>query len=292
MRRLLFLLATLTFVAPAALTAQRQLTIVLTVANADGTEVSGLAADDVRIIEDGADCTILKIESADRPLALHLLVDNGVGMGSNHGILRDAVRAFVEAIPDGVEVTMMTTSPRPRVRVEATADRQELLEGAERLSRDSGGGQFSESLVNTAERISRDTSHTPVIVSVATPSGSDEMRDGDLRQMRERLRDSGATVHVVIYTADVQAEIRGERQILLGQLVAQESGGRFELLRAISGLETLLTEVAGQATATSGDAAARQFRLTVERPDGRSGDLGRMQMGTRDGLTVLSTKFE
>jgi hypothetical protein len=42
MRRLLFVLATLTCVVPEALTAQRQLTLLITVANDDGTELSGL----------------------------------------------------------------------------------------------------------------------------------------------------------------------------------------------------------------------------------------------------------
>ena len=291
MRRMLFLLATLTCVAPATSTAQQQLTLVVTVANADGTELSGLTADDIRIMEDGTDCRILTIEPAERTVKLQVLVDNGVGMGSSHGILRDAVRAFVEAVPDGVEVTLITTSPRPRVLVPETANRQELLDGVERLTRDTGGGQFSESLVEAAERISRDTPHAPVVVSVATPSGSNDMSDRDLLQMRERLRDSGAAVYVAMY-ADLQDQIRGERQIELGRLLAQESGGRFELLSSVNGLATLLTEIAAQATAASGGGAGRQFRVTFERPDGRSGDLGRMQMASRAGLTVLSTTFE
>jgi hypothetical protein len=280
-------------VAPATLTAQRQLTLVLTVANADGTELSALTADDVRIMEDDADCRIVSIEPAPagQALKLHVLVDNGVGMGSNHGILRDAVRALVESVPDGVEVTLVTTSPRPRFLVRATASRQELLDGVERLARDTGGGQFSESLVEAAERIAREAPHSPVIVSIATPSGSNDMSDRDLQQMRERLRDGGATVYVVMY-ASVQDQIRGERQVELGQLLAQESGGRFELLNSVTGLATLLTEIAEQATATSGDGAGRRFRVTFERPDGRSGDLGRMQMASRTGLTVLSTTFE
>jgi hypothetical protein len=291
MRRLLFVLATLTCVVPAALTAQRQLTLLITVANDDGTELSGLTADDLRIMEDDVDCRLVTIEPAEQPLKIQVLVDNGVGMGSGHGILRDAVRAFVEAVPDGVEITLVTTSPRPRVLVRQTASRQEVLDGVERLARDSGGGRFSASLMEAAERISRDTPHSPVIVSVATPSGSDDMRDSDFRRMRERLRDSGATVYVVMY-ADVQGQVQGERQIEIGQLLAEASGGRFELLNSINGLARLLTEIAERATAATGGGAGRQFRVTFERPEGRSGELGRMQMASRAGLTVLSTKFE
>jgi hypothetical protein len=117
------------------------------------------------------------------------------------------------------------------------------------------------------------------------------MGDRDLLQMRERLRDSGATVYVAMY-AEVQDQIGGERQIELGQLLARESGGRFELLQSPNGLATVLTEIAEEATAASGDGPGRQFRVTFERPDGRSGDLGRMQLASRTGLTILSTKFE
>ena len=293
MRRSLLVLATLACLAPAAPTAQRQLTLVLTAAKADGTELSGLTADDLRITEDGAECRILKIEeSAQRRLKLQVLVDNGAGMGSSHGIVRDEMRAFMKALPDGLEVTLVTTSPRPRVRVPATANREDLLAGVEQLSRDSGGGQFTESIAQAAERVARDTTPVPVILSVATPSDSNELGDRDIQQMRERLRDGGATVHVIMY-ADVQAQVRGERQIALGRLLTQETGGRFELLQSISGLKPLLTGFAERvrADAGSGGGARRQFRVTIERPEGRSGDLGRMQLATT-GLTILSTTFE
>jgi len=290
MRRLFLFTAILACLAPAEALAQRQLTLVLTVAT-DGTDVSALTPDDLRIIEDGADCRIVKIESAERRMKLQVLVDNGQGMGSTHGIVRDDMLAFVQGLPEDLEVTLVTTSPRPRVRVEATATREELLEGVEGISRDSGAGQFTKAVLEAAERIAQDDSHIPVILMIASPSDSNDVRDDDIQQMRERLRGGGATVHVLMY-ADLQAQIRGERQIQLGQLLAQETGGRFELLQTINLLEPLLTGFAEQLASASGGGTTQQIRVTFERPDGKTGELGRMQMAMPDDMNVLATAFE
>ena len=63
--------------------------------------------------ENGVEGKIVKIEPIDWPIKVQLLIDNGRHESALVQI-RNGVKGFVEAMPDGIEMSLVTTAPQPR----------------------------------------------------------------------------------------------------------------------------------------------------------------------------------
>jgi hypothetical protein len=126
--------------------AQRQLQLYATILDGTGASPASLAPEDVKVQENGADLKILKVEPIEWATKVQLLIDNGSGIGSgNLAQLRNGVRGLIEALPLGIEVTIVTTAPQPRFLQRATTDRQAQLSAIDKLAPDSTVGRFVES---------------------------------------------------------------------------------------------------------------------------------------------------
>lgn len=66
--------------APARLDAQEPLVFFASVSDVSGNLITSLTADDVKVVENGDEGKVLKLESIDWPIKLQLLVDNGLGV--------------------------------------------------------------------------------------------------------------------------------------------------------------------------------------------------------------------
>ena len=266
---------------PSGLLAQRQLSLLATVTDPNGAEVAAIDPKDVRITENGNAATVLKVEPVDRVPKVQVLIDNGIGMPPESiGDLRTGVRGLLEALPPGIEVTLVTTAPQPRFLERATTDRQKVLDAVNRLAPDSGAGRFVESLFEATQRIERDKQQDAAytIVTVGTSSGDANVRERDIQQTMERLQKYRPVVHVALLTQVARSASAGVVQGELGQAAAQSTGGRFENLAVANRLATLLPEIGAQMGKTLGT-GSKQFRITFERPGGASGDLGKLSAG-------------
>jgi hypothetical protein len=260
------------------LRAQRQLTLMATVTDPGGAEVATLEPGDIKFSENGTDGKAIKVEAIDSVPKVQILIDNGVGIGSQSLTdLRNGVRGLIEALPPSVEVTFVTTAPQPRFLERATTDRAKLLSAVNRLSPDSGAGRFAESLHEATERIEKDEKGRYTIVAFGTTSGDAQVRESDVQKTISRVQARGTTVHVVLLTSQRGAG-GGVLQEELGQLLANNSRGRFEKIAVANRVATLLPEIGAQVAKTLGG-ASRLFRITVERPNGASGDLGKLALG-------------
>jgi hypothetical protein len=88
-----------------------------------------------------------------------------------------------------------------------------------------------------------------------------------------------------------QAQASVGNQIELGLAVTKYTGGQFESINSPTRLATLLPEI-GELVAMSHAMQSRQFRITIERPAGASGDLGTVSMGARAGLTAKDLSLD
>ena len=70
--------------------------------------------------EGGADGKVLKVEPIDWPMKVTLLIDNGAGLGQALQQIRTGAKGLIEALPDGVETSLLTTAPQPRFIVRPT----------------------------------------------------------------------------------------------------------------------------------------------------------------------------
>jgi hypothetical protein len=276
------------------LAAQQQFQILATVLDASGAPAADLQPADVRVLEDDKEGKVSRVEAVERRPSVQILLDNGIGLGSeNLTHLRNGVRALIEAIPEGVEMTMVTTAPQPRFVVRATTDRKALLDGVSRLAPDSGAGRFVESLNEATQRIAKEKPDTaPFVITVGSTSGDTNIMERDVERLMMRLQDRPTTVHVVLLVGGAgRSASGGGNQTEIGLAVTKMTGGRYEGINAGTRLATLLPEL-GALVAKSAAEQKRQFRLTVERPAGSSGDLGRVSMGARTGLQVVGLAME
>jgi hypothetical protein len=278
-------------VATASLGAQRQIQLLATVTDPTGAEVTAIDAKDVRVVENGAEATVVKVEPVDRVPKVQILIDNGIGMPQESiGDLRNGLHELLTALPEALEVTLVTTAPQPRFLERATTDRAKLLAAVGRLSPDSGAGRFVESLAEANDRIVKDKQADAAytIVTVGTTSGDANVRDSDIKTLMERVQQRHTTVHAIILSRVGGTASGGTTQLEVAQAVAKMSGGRYESLAVANRLVSLLKELGAQ-MATSLGSSSRQFRVTVGRAS--AGALGQLSMGVA-GKTVTSVQID
>ena len=271
--------------------AQQQFQLFASVADASGKPLASLEPSDLRVMEGGVEAKVIKVEPVNWPVKLQLLLDNGVGLGgANLQILKDGVKGLLEALPENVEVTIVTTAPQPRFLVRPTTDKAMMVDGLTRLAPDSGAGRFVESMNEATQRIEKDKSdHFPVIIMAGTSSGDANVLERDIKRIFERIQKKPTTVHVVLLNATAGSATGGANQTQVGMAVTEMTRGRYESIAAPTRLATLLPEI-GKQVAASHEKQSHQFRLTVERPAGASGDLGQVGAGARGGLVVRGSR--
>ena len=288
-RRLLMTALLLICVFAAGTSAQKQIQLYANIVDRAGAAVTSLKPEDVRVLENGVEAKVTKVELITWTTKLQLLIDNGSGIGANNiSQLRSGVRGLIEALPMGVEVTLVTTAPQPRIVVRATTDRKAQLAGVDQLAPDTGVGRFVESLNEALQRIERDkTDFVPVIFSLGSTAGDANVRDRDLNEISERLSKRPTTIHTVIVTAASQSASGGFIQKELGMNVTKSTGGRYEAINASSRIATLLPEIGAQ-IAKSAENKSQQFRITADRPGGASGEPSKLSMSAKNGMQVTS----
>ena len=286
MRLRSLILATHLVSTAAVVSAQQQFTLLATVVDpATGTPPDALTADDVRVLEDGVSAKVVKVESANRRVDAQILIDNGIGIGTtNLSDLRSGVRKLVEALPEGVKVTMVTTAPQPRFLVRATSSRADLLKGVDRLTVDSGAGRFTEGIIEAVDRANKLKDTYTVILAAGTNSGDGHIRTEHVKELAQKIEGQPLMIHVLLYGGERSATA-GEVQIAVGEMVTKRTGGRYEYINAMQRYVSLLPEFGAEvARQLSGN--TRQFRITAQRPDGKSGKLGRTSMSAGSRLVT------
>lgn len=278
--------------AVAGASAQERLDLYVTVVNeADGTPAATLAPTDVFIQEDGQDAKILEVTPISRPVKLQILVDNGRGLGGeNLQFLKEGLTNLVDALPEGLEVTLVST-PQPRFLSRASTSREDLDEGMSRLGATNDWGQLVQSMRDARQRIKDDASdHYPVIVSVGTTLGDSNVQQRDFDRVFEALQERPIAIHVLVFQRRAQPGT-GDVQQQVGEALAKSTGGRYEFLTQADPLPGLLAEI-GREIANTHQASSRMYRLTLERPVGKSGALGRLAAGTSPGKTLTSLSLD
>ena len=272
--------------------AQQQLQFFARIVDGSGMPVATLEPADVQVKENNVDTKILKIDPVNWPIKVQVLVDNGIGLGSdNLSNIRTGVRGLIEALPDGTEVTLVTTAPQPRLVVRPTTDRAAQLKGVDLLSPDGGSGRFVESLNEAMQRVEKDKGDFfPVIIAAGTTTGDTSSNlESTVKQLMTRLQQHPATVHVVMFSKTAASPSSEGIQTQVGLAITRAVTGRYEAIAVGSRLATLLPELGAQ-VAKSHQNQSHQFRITIARTS--SGNLGQIAIGTRSGLSATAFSMD
>lgn len=291
--KLLVVVAIFLSVTTSGVHAQKQFSVFAGIVDVTGAPVAALQPTDVQIVENGVEAKVVKVEPANWPIKVQLLVDNGIGLGaSNITLLKDGILGLLDALPAGTEVTIASTAPQPRVLARATTDRQAIMKGLALLASDRGAGRFLEALMDATQRIERDKGdYFPVIVLAGTTAGDQFVLDSDVERLMKRLEQRPTTVHVVLLSGQAQSTFGGANQTQIGLAVTQYTHGKFDNINGATRLATLLPEI-GALVAKGHEIQSRQFRITVDRPAGASGDVGNVSIVTRSGLVATGLSFD
>ena len=274
----------------AGVRAQEQFTMLATILDPEkGTPVESLTTADVRVTEDGLPAKVTKVEAVVRQVKVQVLIDNGVGIGQNLSDFRTGVRNLLAGLPEGIETTVVTTSPQARMLVRATKNKEELLKGVDRLAPDSATGRFTESLTEAVDRANKEKDTFTVIICAATTSGDGGVLESRMKELVDKLRGRPILVHVLMYAGERSAT-GGDAQIEMGQRVTKMTGGRYENINSMSRYATLLPEL-GAEVAKQATGSTKQFRITAQRPDGKKGDFGKLGMSSGS-RAVTSVRLE
>jgi hypothetical protein len=260
--------------------AQQQLSVVATILDpATNAAPQSLTPEEVRVTEDGSELKVLNVEAVDLTVKAQLLIDNGIGMGANLSQLRSALRGLVELLPAGIETSIYTTAPQSRMLQRPTKNRTELLKAVDRLAPDSTPGRFTESLTEAAERANKDKDTFSFIISAGTTSGDGNLPQGETRRLQQIIAGRPLVVHVLLYGGERSAF--GGQQIAIGERVTKMTDGRYEYINSMNRYVTLLPEF-GAEVAKQMAASTRQFRITAQRADGKTGPVGTLTITAGD----------
>jgi hypothetical protein len=133
-----------------------------------------------------------------------------------------------------------------------------------------------DSLAEAVDRIAKDKSDAAyTIFTLGTNTGDNNVRDSDLKKIMQEIQARRTTVHAAMLTKTAQPN-RIQQDV--AEAVTGASGGRYEAFNVPNRMLTLLPDIGAQIAKTSGP-GAKQFRITVDRPGGATGDLGRLTIG-------------
>jgi hypothetical protein len=254
--------------------AQQQITVIATMVDpATNAASESLLPEEVRLTEDNVTLKVLKVAAVDRTVKAQLLIDNGVGIGPNLSQLRAGLRGLVEKLPPDVETSIYTTAPQGRVLQRPTKNKDELLKAVDRLTTDSSPGRFTESLTEAGERAAKDKDAFTVIIMAGTTSGDAGLPEGAMKRLMASVANRPLVVHVLLYNGE-RAAYGGDAQIQVGELVTKNTGGRYEFINNMNRYATLLPEF-GDGIAKQMVGSKRQFRITAQRADGKTGPMGK-----------------
>ncbi len=237
--------------------------------------VTGLAAGDFTVREDGVAREVLRAEPATDPLQVVLLVDDSQAATDALQPLREGLTAFVDALKGRAEIGIVTVADRATSLVPSTTDTAALKKGITRIYARSGSGAYLlDGVMDVSRGFSRRKAERPVIVAV-TMEGV-EFSNLQYQNVLEALATSGAALHVLAVgtpASSMADEMRNRNQVIAEG--TERTGGRRDQILTPSGLAEALprmaTELLNQYVVTYSRPDAlippEKLRVTVSRPD-------------------------
>ena len=269
---------------------------IIAVSDAQGRPVTDIASTEILLVENGTEHDIVRVQPYRAPVRLTIAVDNGLSSRDALSHYRSGLAGLVKALPPDVEITLITTSPQPRMVVRPTTDRQRILRGVNGFAPEDASPRFTDALVEFSDRERLDVEQTrrldsvPVLVLVSTTANDAVSYEvPQIQRALGFLQWRKAKVFITMTSekqdAGTAAQINANRQSLIGIPATELTRGRYEALAISSRLVTLLPEF-GRDIAALHRKHANQLLVTARRPPELTGRLTNLRIEiTRSGLT-------
>ena len=251
-----------------------------------GNPVTDLKPEEVLFSEKAGKGKIVKFEPFALPVKVTIGVDNGSDIDSKGnpvptsalaiGNYRNGLKGFVEAFPEGTEMTLITTSPQPRMVVKPTTDRAAILRGLTGFAPESERPRFTDTLVEYSQRLEKETKdskfkmYVPIMLMVSTAANeSSSYQPSEVQKAVNFLAQRRVKLYVTVNStrsgdAAATADLNNNRQAIISIPATKAMNGRFETLAIFNRLDTLLPEM-GTELAAYAKRLTTQYMVTVQR---------------------------
>lgn len=244
--------------------------------DANGEPVTDIKPEDVVFAEKAGKGTVSKVEPFALPVKVTIAVDNGQDSSLALPNYRNGLKGFVEAFPDNTEMTIITTSPQPRMVVRPTTDRAQILRGVNGFAPEQERPRFTDALVEWSQRLQKETKegktplYVPVMLMVSTAANeSSSYQPPEVQKALEFLVSRRAKLYVTVNStrsgdAGAAADLNTNRQAIISIPATKALNGRFETIAIFNRLDTLLPEY-GKELAAYTKRLGTQHLVTVQR---------------------------
>jgi len=268
---------------------------VVSATNAAGEPVSDLKAEEVLMSEKAGKATVTKIEPFSLPVKVTIAIDNGQDSALALPNYRNGLKGFVESFPEGVEMTIIATSPQPRMVVKPTTDRATVLRGINGFAPESERPRFTDALVEFSQRLQKEAKdsnvklYVPVLMMVSTAANeSASYQPAEVTKALQFLVARRAKLYVTVNStrsgdASATAELNTNRQAIIAIPATKALNGRYEAIAIFNRLDTLLPEM-GRELAAYHKKLSTQHLVTVQRAGSGPLEEPRIEL-SRAGLT-------
>ena len=244
--------------------------------NAAGDPVADLKPEDVIMSEKAGPAKVAKIEPYALPVKVTIAVDNGLDSGQALSNYRAGLKGFVEAFPADTEMTIITTSPQPRMVVKESTDRAAILRGVNGFAPESGRPRFTDALVEYGRRLEAEIKdpkfklYVPILLMVSTASNETaSYQPAEVDRALRFLVARRVMLYVTINStrsgeATATADLNTNRQAMIAVPMTKDLNGRFEAIAIFNRLDTLLPDM-GRELAAYAKRLSTQYLVTVNR---------------------------
>lgn len=183
--------------------------LAVTVVDGDGAPVTNLTSSDFVVKEDDVEREVLSVRRDTEPKQIALLVDTSQAAGRAIGNFRRGAAAFVDAMHEGNEISIISFGGTPKILANASHDQEQLAQGVSGIfSYSSTASYLLDAAVETSKGFVRRGAGRPIIVVLST-LGIDYSNMND-RTALDRLVDAGVTLHTVVLSQPTGSAMSGQ----------------------------------------------------------------------------------
>jgi hypothetical protein len=255
----------------------------VSVVNEAGAPVTDLGPSDLVVREDNVAREVLRVEPAQTPMQIAVMVDNSQAARDFIRDIRVGVEAFVNDMMNGTrhQLSIVAVGERPTILAEFTGDRAQVLKGVTRIFEQRQSANYLlNGLMEVSRGFARREAERPVIVAVTTegPEYSSRYWEDVLRP----VRNASAALHVIVLGSpsnDISEDARNRSAVL--DQGPELTGGLRESLLVGSALPGALKRLAAELRS--------QLLVTYARPPALIPPERVTVTTTRPGLTARGT---
>ena len=237
--------------------AARSNTVYVSVVEGPGVPVTDLTAADFAVREDGQPREILRVDTANEPLHLIILVDD-----NGTGLFRSGLIQFVQQLQGRAHIAVSTVTGQTQKLVDYTPNVDVVTQAIATLSArpaTNDGGQLLEGIFQAAKDHEKRRAARPVILALTV--GGEEHSTAPAHQVLDQLAKSRSVLYVIQLTNSAlrpTVAITQSRQLLgenlnlsevLGEGPKQTGGWRQQIVATtgiVDGLRQLAAELKSQ----------------------------------------------